>query len=62
MRLRLKNGTYVAAWDNEQIDKVTPKRDDQNLIKTIGLAPATYDADSKTKYNGAIVVTGEKYP
>ena len=57
--LKTENGTYVAAWDNEQIDKVTPKRDDQNLIKTIGLAPATYDADSKTKYNGAIVVTGE---
>ena len=57
--LKTEDGKYVADWDNEQIDKVTPERDDQHLIKTIGLAPATYDADSKTKYNGAIVVTGE---
>ena len=57
--LKTENGTYVAAWDNKQIDKVTPERDDQHLIKTIGLDPATYDADSKTKYNGAIVVKGE---
>ena len=57
--LKMEGTEYVAAWDNKQIDKVTPERDDQHLIKTIGLAPATYDADSKTKYNGAIVVTGE---
>ena len=51
--------SYIIAWDNEQIDKVTPGRDKENLIKRIELAPATYDSEAKKQYNGAFVVYGE---
>ena len=54
-----ESGSYVIAWDNEQIDKVTPGRDKENLIKRIELAPATYDSEAKKQYNGAFVVYGE---